>query len=123
MIYGLSGKYLSMEIDTGDKIIEAELADNMLKRAKGLSLRDSGKMLFRFSSDTKASIDMMLLSQPLYLYFMNSDKEVIDVQKAEPWTRNPKTWKLYSPDRPYRYLLESFEELDIEEGQQLEFEI
>ena len=122
MIYGLSGKYLSMEIDTGDKIIEAEVADTMLKRAKGLSLRESGKMLFKFSSDTNASIDMMLLSEPLYLYFMNSDREVIDVQKAEPWTRNPKTWKLYSPDRAYRYLLESFEDLDIEEGQKPEFD-
>lgn len=111
-----------MEIDTGDRIVEAELADTMLKRAKGLSLKEKGKMLFKFSRDTNASIDMMLLSKPLYLYFMNSDKEVIDVQKAEPWTRNPKTWRLYSPERPYRYLLESFEKLDIEEGQQLEFE-
>lgn len=111
-----------MRIDTGDKIIEAELADTLLKRAKGLSLKESGKMLFNFNKDTNASIDMMLLSEPLYLYFMNSEKEVIDVQKAEPWNTNPKTWKLYSPDRPYRYLLESFEELGIEEGQQLDFE-
>ena len=112
-----------MEIDTGDKIIEAELADSMIKRAKGLALRESGKMLFNFNRDTNAGIDMMLLSEPLYLYFMNSDKEVIDIQKAEPWTTNPKTWKLYSPRRPYRYLLESFEGLDIDEGQKLEFEL
>lgn len=112
-----------MEIDTGDKIIEADLADSMLKRAKGLSLKEKGKMLFKFPSDTNASIDMMLLSEPLYLYFMNSDREVIDVQKAEPWTTNPRTWKLYSPERPYRYLLESFEDLDIEEGQEIGFEM
>ncbi|QKQ98907.1 hypothetical protein GKQ38_05300 [Candidatus Nanohaloarchaea archaeon] len=113
----------SMEIDTGEKVIEAEVANTVLKRAKGLALKDSGKMLFQFNRDTNASIDMMLLSEPLYLYFMNSDKEVIDVQKAEPWTTNPKTWKLYSPDRLYRYLLESFEKLEIEEGQQLEFDL
>lgn len=123
MIYGLSGKYLFMEIDTGDKIVEAELADNMIKRAKGLSLRDSGKMLFNFNRDTNAGIDMMLLSEPLHLYFMNSDKEVIDIQKAMPWTPDPRTWKLYSPERSYRYLLESFEELGMEEGQEIGFEI
>ena len=112
-----------MEIDIGDRIVEAEIADTVLKRAKGLSLKNSGKMLFKFNRDTRASIDMMLLSEPLYLYFMNSEKEIIDTQKAKPWTRNPKTWKLYSPDRPYRYLVESFEELGIEEGQKLEFDL
>ena len=112
-----------MEIDTGDRILEAELADTMFKRAKGLSLREKGKMLFKFHSDTSASIDMMLLSEPIYLYFLNSDKTVINVQKAEPWTANPKTWKFYSPDRHYRYLLESFEELDVGEGDELKFEV
>lgn len=80
-------------------------------------------MLFAFDSPTRANIDMMFLSKPLYLYFMNSKKEVIDIQKAEPWGWNPQTWRLYSPGRPYTYLLESFEPLDIEEGDELEFDL
>lgn len=111
-----------LEIDTGRRV-EAEVADNFLSRAKGLSFRSSGKMLFVFRKDTNASIDMMLLSKPLYLYFLDSERNVIEVQKAEPWSWNPKTWRLYSPEKKYRYLLESFEELDIEKGDCLEFEV
>lgn len=112
-----------MEIKIGEEKFEAELADNIYKRARGLAFRKKGKMLFNFPRETRAKIDMMLLSKPLYLYFLNSEKEVINVQKAEPWSFNPKTWKLYSPERPYRYLLESFEDLGLEEGNQVEFDL
>lgn len=112
-----------IEIDLGDRKIEAEVADSFFSRFKGLSFRSEGKMLFSFSRDTNASIDMMLLSKPLHLYFMNSEKEVIEVQKAEPWSFNPLTWKLYSPGQSYRYLLESFEALDVERGDRLDFSL
>lgn len=98
----------------------AEVADTFLKRSWGLSFRTEGKMLFKFPSDTRANIDMMLLSEPLWLYFLNSDKEVINVQKAEPWSMDPRTWRLYSPETSYRYLIESFEKLDIEEGEKVQ---
>ncbi len=111
------------EIYIGGSTVEAEVADNFLSRAKGLSFRSSGKMLFSFRWDTNASIDMMFLSDPLYLYFLDSEKKVIEVQKADPWSWNPRTWNLYSPEEDYRYLLESFEELDLEEGDFLEFEV
>jgi uncharacterized membrane protein (UPF0127 family) len=113
----------NIEVKAGDRLIKAELADNFLSRGKGLSFRSEGKMLFVFPRFTRAKIDMMFLSKPLYLYFMDSEKEVINVQKAEPWSWNPKTWKLYSPGVKYHYLLESFEDLEIEEGEVVEFEI
>jgi uncharacterized membrane protein (UPF0127 family) len=109
-----------VEISIEDRTFEAELADSILKRARGLSFRSSGKMLFRFDRDTLASIDMMFLSEPLYLYFMDSSGEILEVQRAEPWGYHPRTWNLYSPEEPYRYLLESFEKLELEEGDQLE---
>lgn len=109
----------TISINNGD--IEVEVADSMISRVRGLSLRKKGKMLFKFPRPTRAKIDMMLLSKPLYLYFMDSEKEIIEVQRADPWSFDPRTWKLYSPERPYRYLLESFEKLDIDEGQKLEF--
>jgi uncharacterized membrane protein (UPF0127 family) len=101
----------------------AEVADTFLKRSWGLSFRTEGKMLFKFPNDTNANIDMMLLSEPLWLYFLNSNKEVIDIQKAEPWGMNPRTWRLYSPEEPYRYLIESFEKLDIEEGEKVRIDL
>lgn len=112
-----------IKLEVNGERIEAELADNFLTRAKGLSFRNSGKMLFKFPRDTSASIDMMFLSEPLYLYFMNSEGEVIEIQKAEPWSWNPRTWMFYSPSESYRYLLESFENLDLFKGDKLTFSI
>lgn len=100
--------------------IQAKVADNYWKRGLGLSLRKKGKMLFKFPSETKAPIDMMFMRRKLFLYFMNSDKEVIHIERAKPWYRLPS--KLFhSPPEKYRYLLESFEDLNIEEGDRLYF--
>ena len=111
----------AVKIEVGGEKISVEVAENMISRARGLSLREEGKMLFKFPRPTRAKIDMMLLSRPLHLYFMDADGEVIDVQKAEPWSWDPRTWKLYSPERPYSYLLESFEDLGLEEGDEIDF--
>jgi uncharacterized membrane protein (UPF0127 family) len=109
-----------MKIDTGKTEIEAEVADTALKRAFGLSFRKNGKMLFKFTGDTRAPIDMMLMRKKLFLYFMNSDREVIHAEEAKPWYKMPRKL-LHRPDGKYRYVLESFEELDIEEGDRLGF--
>jgi uncharacterized membrane protein (UPF0127 family) len=77
-------------------------------------------MLFKFSRDTGAAIDMMLMRRKLYLYFMNSEREVIHVETAEPWYRLPENF-FHRPEEKYRYLLESFEKLDIQEGDVLDF--
>ncbi len=115
---------MNKEIKIGfkNKHHAVEVAENLLQRAWGLSLRKEGKMLFKFSNPTRTKVDMMLLSRPLYLYFLNQEKEVIEVQKAEPWGWNPKTWKLYRPEQSYSYLLESFEELNLKEGDSIEIE-
>jgi uncharacterized membrane protein (UPF0127 family) len=109
-----------MKIEIKDKEMDVEVADSVLKRALGLSFRKKGKMLFRFPRDVRAPIDMMLMRDPLYLYFMNSEKEVIHVEKAEPWYRLPRKL-FYRPEEKYRYLLESFDNLGIEEGDRPEF--
>lgn len=110
-------------IEAGGEEVEARVAENLFQKFKGLSFCGSGKMLFNFSRDTRSRVDMMFLSKPLYLYFLDSEKNVIDVQKAEPWSRDPRTWRLYYPGEPYRYLLESFEKLELEEGEKLVFDL
>ena len=108
-------------IIAGDQEIEVEVADSLISRVRGLSLRKKGKMLFKFPKFTRAKIDMMLLSKPLHLYFMDSDGVIIETQEAKPWSWDPRSWKLYSPDRPYKYLLESFEDLGLEKGEIIDF--
>ena len=109
-----------MKIELEGKVVEAEVADSVLKRALGLSFRKEGKMLFKFPEEVSAPIDMVLMRESLYLYFMNSEREVIHVEEAEPWYRLPGKL-LHRPDEGYRDLLESFEELDIEVGDRLSF--
>ncbi len=108
-----------MKVKIDGQKFDVEIADNLLKRAWGLSMREEGKMLFKFPRPTKAKIDMALLSKPLYLYFFNSDQELIHSEKAEPWGWSPQTWNLYSPEEHYIYLLESFEKLELSEGDKL----
>lgn len=112
-----------VKIQVSDRSFEAELADTVVSKFMGFRFRSEGKILFCFPRDTHALIDMMLVRKPLYLYFMDSNKQVIEVQKADPWSLNPKTWKFHRPDEPYRYLLESFDKLDLAEGDRLEFEV
>ncbi len=114
-------KRRKIKISADRKRFKAELAENFLTRAWGLSLRKNGKMLFKFPRKTRARVDMMLLSKPLHLYFIDSNQKIIDIQKAKPWTLNPKTWKTYRPKQSYQYLLESFEDLELEKGTKLRF--
>ncbi len=109
-----------MELEIDGETFNVEVADSLLKRAWGLSLRKEGKMLFKFPRPVRAKIDMALLSEPLHLYFFDSEKRLIHKEYARPWGWNPKTWKLYSPGKKYQYLLESFEDLRLEEGDELD---
>jgi len=112
-----------VQVKSQEQVFEAEMADTFLSKFKGFRFRSEGKMMFSFSSNTRALIDMVLVPEPLYIYFIDSDKQVIEIQKAEPWSLDPRTWNFYRPEKPYRYLLESFEEIDLAEGDQLEFEV
>lgn len=105
------------------KSIEAELADSILKKSWGLSRRTSGKMLFVFNFEDRPAIDMMLVSQPLHLYFLDDGKKVVDSYLAEPWGFDPRTWKLYRPDTDSSFLLESFEDLGLDKGDEVDFSL
>jgi len=113
----------SIEIEASKEKFKAELADNILKKSWGLSMRNKGKMFFVFSRPGRPPIDMMLVQTPLHLYFLDESGEVIDRQYAEPWTLDPRTWRLYRPSVDAKYLLESFEQLDIEEGDKVSFDL
>lgn len=112
--------FKSQEILIKNTRYTVKVAENPITRAWGLSLQKKGKMLFKFRKPTKAAIDMALLSKKLHLYFIDEQKKVIHTEKAHPWTWNPKTWKIYRPNQKYKYLLESFQPLEIKEGDKIE---
>lgn len=113
----------AVEVEIGGEVFEAEVADSLLEKSWGLSRRSEGRMLFVFARSRRPAIDMMLVPEALHLYFLDGEKKVVDVQYAEPWTLDPRTWRLYRPEQDSRYLLESFDDLGIEEGDRLEFDL
>lgn len=72
----------------------------------GLRFRRTGRACFSFSHDVRAPVDMFLVFGPLDLAFLDADQRIIDIQRADPLTLDPRTWRLYAPDDPYRYLIE-----------------
>ncbi len=112
-----------VEVRANGDSFDAMLADNVFHHFRGMRFRDSGKMLFRFPQEHLAAIDMLFVPDSLNLYFVDSEREVVEKRKAEPVTLNPRTWQLHRPETPYQYLLESFEELELEKGAEIDFEI
>ena len=112
-----------ISVSGGGRVFEAALADSFFSKFWGLSMKTSGKMLFVFKLQSKPTIDMMLVQKPLHLYFLDEKKNIVDVKFAEPWTLNPWTWRLYRPEKDAKFLLESFEDLGLEEGDELEFDL
>lgn len=113
----------TVSVEVGEESFDVELADSLLKKSWGLSMRSSGKMLFVFNFESRPPIDMMLVREPLYLYFLDEGKNVIDVQEAEPWSFDPRTWKVYRPKESCSFLLESFEDLGLEEDDSVDFSL
>jgi uncharacterized membrane protein (UPF0127 family) len=111
-------------------IEKAELADSVWKQARGLMFRsklarDCG-MLFRFGRDDFHGIWMLFMRLPIDIIFVDADKRVIAVyEDARPLGFNPKTWKVYYPEIPAKYVLEVgsgvAKEKNVEIGDFLEF--
>lgn len=88
-----------------------EKADSMWKKAKGLSWREnlpSNKgMLFTFKRTIKPSMWMFGMRFPIDILFLDHDKKVkCVVENARPLGLSWRTWRVYSPECPSRYVLE-----------------
>lgn len=110
------------EIKIKQEKYEVPEAKTFLQKFIGLRLSKKEKMLFKFNNLVREPIDMFLVLKPLYLYFFDNEKKLISVEKAEPLTLNPKTWKIYRPKQKYQYLLESTEELNLKKGDKINIE-
>jgi uncharacterized membrane protein (UPF0127 family) len=111
------------EIEIGGQKFEVDLADRVIDHFIGMRGCKQGKMLFDFGKSRNYRIDMFLVQTELYLYFIDSEKKVIEKKKALPWTWDPRTWRFYRSKQEYRYLLESSTDLDLEKGEKVEFQL
>jgi len=110
-----------MKIKLKSSIIEADIADNFWKRLIGLSFSKKKNMFFSMSYESKWSFWMFGVNYPLNIIFLDKNKEVVDVKKAEPLSLNPKTWRTYVPIKPCKYVLETPFELRIRVNDKLDW--
>jgi uncharacterized membrane protein (UPF0127 family) len=96
-----------MKIKLKGSIIEADVADDIIKRAMGLSLCEKKNMFFPMPFQRKWSLWMFAVRYPIKMIFIDKDKKVIDIKNGEPITTDPRTWKVYIPKEPCKYILET----------------
>jgi hypothetical protein len=95
-----------VKIATPEREIDTRLAENAFEKAWGLRRSKEGDMLFR--TDRKVTLDSFLVRDSLNLYFLGGGR-VLETGVLEPSS-------IYRPDTGSEWLLESFESLDLEQG-------
>lgn len=113
-------------------VIQAELADTVPKRAKGLMFRESlpanHGMLFTFSEEQEWSFWMKNTRIPLDIIWMDKTKKVVHVERNVPiCTRTDDSCPNYQPIGPALYVLElaagNADMLKLQRGIRLRFEV
>ena len=100
-------KFTTVKI--GNATVKAEIADTPLKEMRGLMFRKSlganEGMIFTFGSEDYYGFWMMNTSIPLDMIWLNSNKQVVYIQKdAQPCTIT--SCPIYRPSAPGQYVLE-----------------
>ena len=116
------------EIFFEDHRFEVEIADSSEERARGLMNREflgeNSGMLFVYEEKNDRSFWMKNTFIPLDIIFLDSNFEVINIEKADP---EPNTsddnLQRYKSDRPAQYVLEinqnRSEEIGLEKGSKM----
>ena len=108
-----------MKIKHKNSVIEADVADDFWKRMIGLSLSEKKNMFFTMPYEYKWSLWMFLVNYPLKMIFIDKNKNVVDIKEGRPISSNPDTWKIYVPQKPCKYILETPFDLKIKIGDKL----
>lgn len=109
IIKKITPDYEIIKIKINEKIFEVEVADTMLKRAKGLSgrktIEENKGMLFLFSKPTKQSFWMAGMNFPLDIIWINENK-IIDISKNVQPPKNYELPAIVSPSTVADKILE-----------------
>ena len=84
-----------------------ELADSFFSRIGGLMFRGKGRMLLKFRKEDYHAVWMPFMRFSIDILFMNKENTIVDITECVvPISCNPRTWKIYSPQRKCMYVLE-----------------
>ena len=116
------------EIYFQDHSFSVEIADSSEERARGLMFREelgeNQGMLFLYEEEADRSFWMKNTLIPLDIIFLNSDLEVINIEKANPEPNtSDENLASYGSERPDQYVLEinqnRSEEIGLEKGSEM----
>jgi len=110
------------KIEVKGTMYSVEFADNLFSHALGMRGRKDGKMMFEFPFEKRWTLDMALVLSDLYLYFFDSERKLVEAGRASKWRLDPRSWNIYKPQEPAKYLLESTEPLGLTKGERFNFE-
>jgi uncharacterized membrane protein (UPF0127 family) len=86
------------------------------RKAIGLMFMKKNDKIFIFEKNNESKdIIHSFFCEPLYLYFLNKNKEVIEVKKIKPF-------RIYFPKNKFKYLIESFKDLKLKKGDKIIFD-
>lgn len=95
-------------IEIGEESLMVEMADTPAKRQQGLMFRETLPinlgMLFVFETESVQKIWMKNTLIPLKIIWISSNKEVVDIQNAEPCKADP--CPVYKGNSPAKMVLE-----------------
>ena len=115
-----------MKVYKGKKLVcEGRTARDPLSKAWGWMLHRPKKwegLLFVWDFDIKPPMWMPLMLEPINMAFLNEGGVVVDFVRAEPMTLNPLTWRIYSPKRGCRMVLELHKDNKLRVGDKLRIE-
>lgn len=87
--------------------VECEVAKSIWKQGIGLSFSQRKRnMLFIMPIEWKWEFWMFGMRYPIKIIFIDENKRVIGVQTAVPLSFNPKTWKIFKPKKPCKFVFE-----------------
>ena len=91
-------------------------ADSFIKKAIGLMFFPKKKDFILIFVNKKERRDIIhtFFCEPLYLYFLDKDKKVVEKTFLKPF-------RVYLPKHKFKYLIESFEDLKLNIGEKINF--
>ena len=100
-------------LDRKGKVIaeKVELAQSFFQKTKGLMLRKSlprnSALLMIFDKPGKHGIWMPLMRFSIDIVFLDSRKRVVGIhERVRPLSFRKKTWRVYYPEKPTKYVIE-----------------
>ena len=94
-------------LSINESVCDIEIANTAAKLTKGLMFRKDGRMLLSFHFPARHGIWMFCMKFPLDLIFIDKNNRITNiVENAKPMTLNPRTWKVYYPNKRCKHVFE-----------------